>query len=80
MYREQGCGHSGGRRGWGKLREKHGNNYITVCEVDSQWKFAVICGELKLILCDNLEGWDVVRSGREVQEGGDICILMADSS
>ena len=27
------------------------------------------------MLCDNLEGWDgVVEDGREVQEGGDICI------
>ena len=31
------------------------------------------------MLCDNLEGWDRTGSGREVQEGGDICILMADS-
>ena len=27
----------------------------------------------------NLEGWDRVASGREVQEGGDIHIPMADS-
>ena len=31
------------------------------------------------MLCDNLEGWDKVGSGREVQEGVDICIPMADS-
>ena len=31
------------------------------------------------MLCDNLEGWDGVGGGREVQEGGDICILMVDS-
>ena len=30
-------------------------------------------------LCDNLEGWAGVESGREVLEGGDICIPMADS-
>ena len=29
--------------------------------------------ELKLVLCDNLEGWGGVEGGREVQEGGDIC-------
>ena len=29
--------------------------------------------------CDNLEGWDGVGGGREVQEGGDICIPMTDS-
>ena len=27
----------------------------------------------------NLEGWDGEGGGREVQEGEDICILMADS-
>ena len=35
--------------------------------------------ELNLVLCDNLEGWDGVGGGREVQEGGGIYILMADS-
>ena len=28
---------------------------------------------------DNLEGWDGVGGRREVLEGGDICIPMADS-
>ena len=31
------------------------------------------------MLCDNLEGCDGVGSGREVQEGGDVCIPVADS-
>ena len=30
------------------------------------------------MLCDNLEGCDGVGGGREIQEGGDICISMAD--
>ena len=30
-------------------------------------------------LCDNLEGWDDVGGGRDVQEGGDIYTPMADS-
>ena len=30
-------------------------------------------------LSDNLEGWDGVKGGREVQEEGDICFLMANS-
>ena len=29
--------------------------------------------------CDNLEVWDDVEGGTEVQEGGDTCIPMADS-
>ena len=31
------------------------------------------------MLCDNLEGWDWGWDGREFQEGGDICIHIADS-
>ena len=31
------------------------------------------------MLCDNLEGWDGVGGGREVQEGGDISLRTADS-
>ena len=30
-------------------------------------------------LCINLEGWNGVGDGREVQKGGGICIPMADS-
>ena len=40
---------------------------------------AVWLQELKLGLCNNLEESDGVGGGREVQEGGDICILMTDS-
>ena len=54
------------------------NAYITICNIDSQWEFAVWLRELKLGLCDNLEGWDGVGGGREFQEGGDICTPMAD--
>ena len=35
--------------------------------------------ELKQGLCINLEGWDGAGDRREVQEGGDTCIPMADS-
>ena len=30
------------------------------------------------MLCDNLVGWDGVGGGREIQEGGDMCVPMAD--
>ena len=36
-------------------------------------------GKPKPGLCDNLEGWDGVGGEREVQQGGDVCISMADS-
>ena len=35
--------------------------------------------EIQTGLCANLEGWDGEGDGREVQRGGDICILMDDS-
>ena len=30
------------------------------------------------MVCDNLEGWDGMGSGREIHEEGNTCILMAD--
>ena len=53
--------------------------YITICKIDSQWKFAVWLRKLKQGLCINREGWDGESDGRRFQKGGDICILMADS-
>ena len=41
---------------WDEWREWHGNIYITMCKTAN--------GNL---LCDNLEGWDGVGGGREVQ-------------
>ena len=53
--------------------------YITICEIDSQWEFAVWLRKLKQGLRVTLEGWDVEGDGKEVQKGGDMCIPMADS-
>ena len=52
--------------------------YITICKIDSQWESAVYLRELKQGLCVNLEGRGE-GDGREVLEGGNICIPMADS-
>ena len=52
--------------------------YITICKIDSQQEFAVWLRKLNQGLCINLEGWDGEGDGREVQKGGDVCILMAD--
>jgi len=49
--------------------------YITICKVDSQQEFAVWLRKLKQGLCISLERWDGEGDGREVQKGGDICIL-----
>ena len=53
--------------------------YITICKRESQLEFGVWLRKLKQGLCINLEGWDGEGDGREVQKGGDICILMFDS-
>ena len=31
-----------------------------------------------MVLCDNLEGWDGVGGGKEIQERGNICKTVAD--
>ena len=46
-----------------------------MCKIVGQWEFAVRCRELS----DNLEGWDGMGGGREVQEGQDLYIPRADS-
>ena len=53
--------------------------YTTMCKVDSHQEFAVWLGELGKGLCVSLEEWDGKGGGREFQEGGDMCIPMADS-
>ena len=53
--------------------------YITICKIDSQQEFAVWLRKLKQELCINLEGWDGEGDGRELQNGGYICIPMGDS-
>ena len=59
--------------------ESNMETYVTICKIDSQWEFAVWLRELKQGLCINLEGKDEEGDGREVQDGGDIYIPMADS-
>ena len=78
-HRKQTYGH-GERGGEGEMYGKSNMEvYITTCEIDSQWEFAVWLNKLKQGLCINLEGWDGEGDEREVKEGGDICIPMADS-
>ena len=44
--------------------------YTTICKIDSQWEFAVWLRKLQLVPCHNLEGWDGMEDGWEVQGGG----------
>ena len=50
--------------------------YITVCKIDSQWEIAVWLRKHKQGLCINLEGWYGEGDEREVQKGGDTCIIL----
>ena len=59
--------------------ESNMETYITEYKIDSQWEFAVWLRQLKQGVRIKLEGWDGEGDGREVQEGGDICIPMSDS-
>ena len=59
--------------------ESNMETYITICKIDNQREFSVSLRELKQGLCINLEGSDGEGYGREGQEGGDICISVADS-
>ena len=73
-HREQTYGHSGGRRGWDELRAalKH-VHYM------ASGNFLYDSLSSNPMFCDNLERWPGVGVGKEVKEGGDICIPMADS-
>ena len=64
-------------RGVERMRcmEKVTWKHITVCKRDSPREFAVCLRKLKQELCINLEGWGGEGDGREVQNGGDICML-----
>ena len=52
---------------------------IAVCNIDSQQECAVWLRKLKQGFYINLEGWDGEGDGRQVEEGGVICIPRADS-
>ena len=62
-----------GEKGEGEISgESNINSYNTICKIHSQREFAVWLRELKQELCDNLEGWDGEKDGKEVQERGDV--------
>ena len=51
--------------------------YKTIYKIDSQWKFSVT--QRTQWLCDNLEGWGGKGDGKEVWEGRDTGVPIADS-
>ena len=44
--------------------------YITIYEIDSQWKFSVWLRKLKQGLCINLEGWMGRETGGKFKREG----------
>ena len=64
-----------GEEGEDMYAESNVETYITICKTDSQWESAMWLRELKQGLGSNLEGW----AGGEVQQGGNMCMPMADS-
>ena len=70
----------GGEEGEGEMYgESNMEIYNTIWKIDSQWEFAVWPRELKQGLCDKAERWDGEVNGREVWEGGDMSLPVADS-
>ena len=50
--------------------ESNVETYITMCEIDSQWEFAVWLRKLKQGLSISLEGWDGERTGGRFKKKG----------
>ena len=70
----------GGEEGDGEMYgDSNMEIYNTIYKTEGQQEFAVWIRELKQGLCDHLEEWDGEGYGREVQEGGDMGVSMADS-
>ena len=59
--------------------ESNIETYNTICKRDCQREFALWPRELNRGLCDHLEVWNGEGDRREVQEGRDMGVLMADS-
>ena len=60
-------------------RKSNMETCIPTCKRDRQREFAVWLRKLKQGLSINLEGWNGVGDGKELQKGVDICIPMTDS-
>ena len=78
-HREQGCGHSGGRRRWAEWREDHGNTYTTVRRIASRWEFAVWIRGAQPRALWWAKGVERAADVREGQEARDIRTPLVDS-
>jgi len=62
----------------GSLREYHWHIYLAMCKINNQWKAAVLTQGAQLGALWQPRGVEW-RGRRELHEGGDICVLVADS-
>ena len=71
---------AGGEEGEGETYgQSNMKTYDIVWKIDSQWDLLYESGELRQGQCNSLEVRDGEGDGREVQEGGDMGVPMADS-
>ena len=77
-HREQTCGHREGEGGtnWRTNIERYTLRYV---EYSASRNLLYDSGISNLVLCVHLDGWDRVGGEREIKEGGNLCIPMADS-
>ena len=55
-------------------------SFMEVCYISNKNRIINNKISSNLLFCEKLERWDGMSSGKEVREGEDICIYMADSS
>ena len=80
-HRGQTCRNSEGRRGRADRGRSTGTCILPYAKQDNPTDGNLLydAGALNSVFCDYLEGWDGLGGGREVQEGGGICMPMIDS-
>ena len=63
---------------WNERRAQHGNTHTNIYKIDSRGNLLSDSGDSNQGSVTTWEVWDGVAGGREAQEGGNICIPMAD--
>ena len=78
-HRKQTCGHNGGRRGRDDWKSNIATYTLPYIKQIASENLLYDTGSSNLVLSDNLDGWDGVGVGREVQKRGHMSIPMAGS-
>ena len=69
----------GGKEGEGEMNGESSMEAYTLTYVKQPMEIYCMTKGTQIRALNNLEGWESVGGGKEVQEGGDIRIPMADS-